>query len=74
MIGVEFVKDRATKERAIQLRDAVVEKAFEKGLLILPCGRSVARFIPPLNTPSHLIEEGLQIFAQAVAEAEAEHL
>ncbi|MBI3405126.1 MAG: acetyl ornithine aminotransferase family protein, partial [Acidobacteria bacterium] len=38
MIGVEIVKDQKTKERAPELRDAIVQKSFEKGLLILGAG------------------------------------
>ena len=38
MIGVELVRDQATKERAPELRDRVVDMAFERGLLILGAG------------------------------------
>jgi len=48
MIGVEFVKDRATKERAPDVRDAVVHEAFHRGLLVLGCGRNALRLSPPL--------------------------
>lgn len=74
MIGIEFVKDRESKERAVKLRDAVVQKGFEKGLLLLPCGSNSIRMTPPLNISRALVEEGLQIFAEALAEAEAEYL
>ena len=74
MVGVEFVKDRQTKERAADLRTAVVDNAFAEGLLILPCGHNMARFIPPLNISRNLIDEGLHMFSKAVAEAEAKHL
>jgi 4-aminobutyrate aminotransferase len=48
MIGVEFVRDQSTKERAPDLRDRVVSLAFERGLLILGAGRNVVRLCPPL--------------------------
>ncbi|MBI3327050.1 MAG: acetyl ornithine aminotransferase family protein [Nitrospinae bacterium] len=70
MIGVEFVKDKSSKEPARELRDAVVRNAFERGLLLLGCGRSVVRIAPPLNIERPLIEEGLEILEDAVAEAE----
>jgi 4-aminobutyrate aminotransferase len=70
MIGVEFVKDPATKEPAIELRDAVVHNAFERGLLLLGCGQSVLRIVPPLNIDRTLIEEGLAILEEALTEAE----
>jgi 4-aminobutyrate aminotransferase len=48
MIGIELVKDRVTKEKAIEERSAVIQGCFEKGLLILGCGENVVRFSPPL--------------------------
>ncbi|NLI33729.1 MAG: acetyl ornithine aminotransferase family protein [Deltaproteobacteria bacterium] len=49
MVGVELVKDRETKERAGALRDAVIQRAFQKGLLILGCGENVLRLCPALT-------------------------
>jgi 4-aminobutyrate aminotransferase len=74
MIGVEFVKDRATKEPAKEMRDWIVHRCFERGLLTLGCGRSVIRFMPPLMIPRHLIEEGLEIFESVVSDAEKQFL
>ena len=48
MIGVELVRDRASKERAPELRDRLVAMAFERGLLVLGAGRNVLRLCPPL--------------------------
>jgi 4-aminobutyrate aminotransferase len=48
MIGVEVVRDRKTKERAPDLRDRVVQLAFERGLLILGAGENSIRLCPPL--------------------------
>jgi 4-aminobutyrate aminotransferase len=48
MIGIEMVKDQATKERAPELRDRLVTLAFERGLLVLGAGRNVIRLCPPL--------------------------
>lgn len=73
MIGVEVVKDKATKKRAPDLRDLVVTKAFEKGLLLLPCGRNTIRFAPALNIPKPFVEDGLKLFEEAITEAESEY-
>lgn len=70
MIGVEFVKDRETKEHAARLRDQVVDLAFERGLLLLGCGKSTIRFSPPLSVSPAEIDEGLMIFDEAVTLAE----
>ncbi|HXB73434.1 MAG TPA: acetyl ornithine aminotransferase family protein [Candidatus Acidoferrales bacterium] len=48
MIGIELVQDQATKEKAPQLRDRVVDLAFEHGLLVLGAGDSTIRLCPPL--------------------------
>jgi 4-aminobutyrate aminotransferase len=70
MIGVEFVKNRDTKERDIALRDTIIQTAFEQGLLLIPCGTNSIRMTPPLNIPQPLVEEGLQIFEEALIAAE----
>jgi len=71
MIGIEFVKDRQTKERAIDLRNFIIQRAFELGLLLIPCGVNAIRMTPPLNIDRGLIEEGLHLFEQALTEGEA---
>jgi 4-aminobutyrate aminotransferase len=49
MIGVELVKNRETKERAIDLRNDVVMHAFYKyGLIILGAGQNTIRLCPGL--------------------------
>jgi 4-aminobutyrate aminotransferase len=48
MIGIDLVKDQATRERAPELRDAVVQKCFEHGLLVLGAGPNSIRLSPPL--------------------------
>ena len=48
MIGVELVRDRKTKERAVDERNALVQAMFRRGVLILGAGRNAIRFAPPL--------------------------
>ncbi len=74
MIGVEFVKNKETKEYAPELRDAVVHRGFERGLLLLGCSKSVIRIAPPLCISKAEIDEGLEVFEEAVALAEQEFL
>ena len=70
MVAAEFVKDKETKEPAPQLRNRVVHRCFETGLLTLGCGRSTIRFMPPLMIQKELVDEGLEIFESALTEAE----
>jgi len=72
MIGVEFVRDQKSKEPAKELSDRVVQMAFERGLLLLACGKSTIRVAPPLSIRASEVDEGLQIFEEALAAAEKE--
>ena len=72
MIGVEFVKDRETKEPAKELTERVVELAFERGVLMLGCAKSVIRVAPPLSISKSEIDEGLKIFEESITLAEKE--
>src|SRR5438034_8227681 len=58
MIGVEIVHDQRTKEKAPELRNKIVQLAFQKGLLILGAGDTSVRLSPPL-----LIDEEQADFA-----------
>jgi 4-aminobutyrate aminotransferase len=71
MIGVELVTDRRTKAPATALRHALLYRAFERGLLLLGCGRSAVRITPPLLIDRPLLEEGLAVFEAALSDAEA---
>ena len=70
MIGIEFVKDPATHQADPRLRDAVVDLAFERGLLLLGCGKSVIRISPPLCITKSQVDEGLVILEEAIRMAE----
>ncbi len=48
MIGIELVRDQATRERAADLRDKLVQMCFERGLLVLGAGPNTIRLCPPL--------------------------
>jgi 4-aminobutyrate aminotransferase len=74
MIGVEFVANQFTKEPAHDLRDQIVNNAFERGLLTLGCGTSSIRISPPLNISKAEVDQGLEIFEEAIAIAEREFL
>jgi 4-aminobutyrate aminotransferase len=74
MIGVEFVKDKETKEPAPELRDALVHYAFERGLLLLGCAKSVIRIAPPLSISKTEVDQGLAVFEEALTLAEKEFL
>ncbi|MFQ6057838.1 MAG: acetyl ornithine aminotransferase family protein [Anaerolineae bacterium] len=70
MIGIELVRDKATKERAPEVRDEVIQRAFKKGLLILGCGLNTVRLMPALTIDRETADTGLAIFEEALTEAE----
>jgi 4-aminobutyrate aminotransferase len=70
MIGVEFVKDRDTKEPNEEVRNLVEEIGFEHGLLLLGCGKSTIRLAPPLCITRNEVDEALEIFEGAISMAE----
>ena len=72
MIGVEFVADRETKEPAKELSDRIVNLGYERGLLMLSCGKSVIRIAPPLSMSKSEMDEGLRVFEDALTAAEKE--
>lgn len=71
MIGVELVEDWQTKEPASNLRAAVIQRAFEQGVLLLGCGPSTIRFMPPLVIDEETAGIGLHIIDGILTELEA---
>jgi 4-aminobutyrate aminotransferase len=70
MIGVELVRDRQTKERATDERDAVVNAAFARGMLVLGAGKNAVRFSPPLVLTREQADTAVRIFDEALSEVE----
>lgn len=68
MVGVELVKDRETKEPAADWRGRIIQRAFEKGLLILGCGQNSIRFCPSLTVSADEIDLCLTLFEETARE------
>jgi 4-aminobutyrate aminotransferase len=69
MIGVEFVKDRAEKERFPELRDAIELCCFENGLLTLGAGPNTLRICPPLIIDRSQAKRFLEILEKSLQAA-----
>jgi 4-aminobutyrate aminotransferase len=69
MVGIEFVKDRASREPDGVLVQRIVELAFERGLLLLGAGKSSLRLAPPLIIDAVDIERGVAMLDGCIAEA-----
>ncbi len=72
MLGIELVRDRETKEPAIQEMLQVMEYCREKGLLIGKGGldNNVVRLQPPLELTSEQIDESCSILGEAFSKVE----
>ena len=66
MVGIELVRDRATKERATTERDALVKECFTRGLLVLGAGRNAVRLSPPLVLTQQQADTAIEILDQAL--------
>jgi 4-aminobutyrate aminotransferase len=72
MVGIELVKDRTTKEYATEERNRLVQLAFEKGLLVLGCGLSTLRLMPPLMIRRAQIDIAVEILDECLSRIERE--
>ncbi len=68
MLAIELVRDRAGKEPAPELAEAVVRRAAERGLLLLTAGvyGNCIRVLVPLVISDAQIEEALDVWEQAL--------
>jgi len=78
MIGIEIVKDKATREPAQALRNRIETLAFERGLMMLGCGETSLRLCPPLVVSEEeatvaldILEESLTVVEEESAAVEA---
>jgi 4-aminobutyrate aminotransferase len=68
MVGLEFVKDRDTKEPHPDIVRRLVDLAFSRGLLLLGAGKSALRLAPPLIIGERDIDTGLAMIEQCLRE------
>ncbi|MGE5304127.1 MAG: acetyl ornithine aminotransferase family protein [Alphaproteobacteria bacterium] len=66
MVGVEFQRGTPGGTPDPKLRDQVIEKCFESGLLLLGCGESTLRMCPPLIVSGAEIDTAVKIFASVL--------
>ena len=68
MIGMELVSDPVTRRPARELCDQFINRAYENGLLLLSCGQSTVRFMPPLVVSAAEIDEAVAILDATLSE------
>ena len=68
MIGMELIGSDAARTPARKLCDALITRAFHNGLLLLSCGASTVRFMPPLNVSVPEIDEAVALLRTSLDE------
>jgi len=71
LLGIELVKDKATREPFEKAGQLVYQKAFRKGLAWIPAGH-ILRMSPPMIMEDELALKGLAIIEEAIYETERE--
>ena len=72
MIGVEIIADKHSRASHPHLRDRIVDRAFEKGLLLLGCGESSIRLSPSLLVTPEEATIAMDLLEECIAEASEE--
>lgn len=73
LMGVELVKDQATKEPFDAAGKMVYQRAFRKGLAWVPAGH-ILRMSPPIVMPEDVAQRGMDLIEEAIAETNKELL
>ncbi|HEX7804116.1 MAG TPA: acetyl ornithine aminotransferase family protein [Pseudoxanthomonas sp.] len=69
MIGMELIESDADRTPARGLCDDTVTRAFHNGLLLLSCGASTVRFMPPLTTSTAEVDEAMEMLRTSLHQA-----
>lgn len=72
MIGIELVKSQESREPSPEARRKVVQGAFERGVLVLGCGESTVRLMPPLVVEEDQADYALGVLERCIAEVESQ--
>jgi len=67
MLGVDIVTDRESKGKNLDLRNAIVNECFKRGLLVLGAGASTIRLSPPLIVDEEQADYAVRILSESIA-------
>jgi 4-aminobutyrate aminotransferase len=70
MLGMELVEDRTTKVPASKLTEKLIRQCYQNGLLLLSCGQSTIRFMPPLMITKEHVDEAITIVDASLGETQ----
>lgn len=69
MQATEFIKGDGSKTPAPKVAEFIVQESFKNGLVLLPCGKSAVRFIPPLTIEEENLDAGLDVLQEVIKRA-----
>ncbi|MCC7198678.1 MAG: acetyl ornithine aminotransferase family protein [Gammaproteobacteria bacterium] len=69
MIGMELIEPDADRTPARKLCDDLVTRGYQNGLILLSCGTSTLRFMPPLSVTEAEVDEAVGLLRIALSEA-----
>lgn len=72
MIGVELVEDKETKKPASHKAAQVILRSWKRGVVVVSCGASTLRIVPPLTIQSDLLDAALSIVEDTINEVAKE--
>jgi 4-aminobutyrate aminotransferase len=70
MLGMELVEDRSTKAPAAKLTEQLIRQCYQNGMLLLSCGVSTIRFMPPLMISNSDVDEAITILDATLTETQ----
>jgi 4-aminobutyrate aminotransferase len=71
MIGMELIADAHSRAPARELCDALITRSYHNGLILLSCGQSTVRFMPPLMISTAQVDEAVNILEESLKEVQA---
>ncbi len=66
MVATDHVKSAKTRDFDAKSRNRLAEEAFKRGLMLLPCGKSSMRYIPPLTVTTDELDAGLDVIEECL--------
>ncbi|UCE95675.1 MAG: acetyl ornithine aminotransferase family protein [Candidatus Bathyarchaeota archaeon] len=70
MIGIELVKDKTSKKPAAKKAEEVMTRSWKRGVVVITCGKSTIRIVPPLIITRELVDAGLDVIEDEIRQAE----
>ena len=67
MVGVEIVEDKANPTPAPGMRLRIVQAAFQRGLILIGCGKSTIRLAPPLTVDEEDVDIAVGVLDEVIA-------